>query len=148
MRYFLVLFALTAGACWALTSDETAMLQSPEGWEYQTITDPGNGFQTQGTCFTQDYTGQCRGELIFHTDGTFRQDLSAHGKSEHRGGRYEVKDDQITFWDEHDTQDGPYQISLDLPHKTLHLNASHAGVGIDMTLLLKSEFKKRMAEKK
>ena len=124
------------------------MLQSPEGWEYQTITDPGNGFQTQGTCFAQEYTGQCKGDLIFNVDRTFRQDLSAHGKSEHRGGRYEIDGDQITFWDEHNTRDGPYRIQVDSEHKSLRLSAGRAGVGIEMTLLLESEFRKRAAGKK
>ncbi len=124
------------------------MLQSPGGWEYQTITNPNNGFATQGICFTDAYTGQCRGDLIFHSDGTFRQDMSAHGKTEHRGGRYKVDGDQLIFWDEHDTQDGPYTVSIDLKAKTLHITANRAGVGIDMTLLLEGEFKKHIAEKK
>jgi hypothetical protein len=66
----------------------------------------------------------------------------------HRGGRYEVKDDQLTFWDEHETRDGPYTISLDLNEKTLHMESVQAGVKIEMSLLLESEFKKKASDKK
>lgn len=148
MLRFASCLAFTSIVALALSTDETALLQSAGGWEYQTINDPNNGFQTQGTCFTKAYTGECQGDLIFRTDGTFQQNITAHGRSQHRGGRYEINGDQVTFWDEHNTQDGPYLVALDLKQKTLHITASRGTVGIDMTLLLKSEFKKRMAPKK
>jgi hypothetical protein len=139
---------LAAGAMIALTADETAMVQDPGGWEYLTITDANNGFDTQAVCFAKEFTGECRGTLLFRTDNTFRQDISAHGRSMHRGGLYEINDDEITFWDEHDTQDGPYSISINSEEKTMHIEATHAGVATKMDLMLESEFKKISGEKK
>jgi hypothetical protein len=137
-----------AGTMLALGSDETALLQDPGGWEYQTITDANNGFQTQAVCFVEAFTGECRGTLLFRTDNTFRQDISAHGRSMHRGGRYEISGDQVTFWDEHNTQDGPYTITINRQEKTMHLETTQAGVVTKMDLLLESEFRKKLRGKK
>src|SRR5579884_1439771 len=138
MLRILLATVVCAGTSLALSSDETALLQDPGGWEYQTITDGNNGFQTQAVCFVEAFTGKCRGTLLFRTDRSFRQDISARGSSMHRGGRYEVSGDQVTFWDEHNTPDGPYAVSINLQEKTMHLETTQAGVVTKMDLLLES----------
>jgi hypothetical protein len=148
MLRIVAFFALSSVVLLGLTRDELALLRDAGGWEYQTITDANNGFETQATCFDQASTGQCRGNLLFRPDGSFTQTISAHGRSMHRGGKYAVTGNDVTFWDEHGTKDGPYHVSLDPVGKSLRVETTQAGVKVQMDLLLESEFKKQMHEKK
>lgn len=132
----------------AFNRDELAMLHDSGGWEYISITDPGNGFQTQAACFDSERTGACEGTLVFHEDGSFVQNISAQGKSMHRGGTYTLDGRNVTFFDENGNADGPYTLKIDLEAKTLTVDATRAGVGIHMELLLEKEFKKRLSQKK
>jgi hypothetical protein len=130
------------GVALALSPDELKLFQDPGGWEYQTITEANNGFKTEGTCFTETYTGRCRGNLFFREDGSFTQVLSGSGRSMHRGGRYELNGNQLTFWDEHDTKDGPYAVTLKPASNMLRIETTQAGVVLRMDLMLEREFKK------
>jgi hypothetical protein len=145
-----VLLGFAAFCCTVLgvTPDELALLHDSGGWEYQTITDANNGFETQAVCFVEAFTGQCRGTLLFRDDGTFTQTITAHGRSMHRGGKYRVDGSQLTFWDEHNTQDGPYSMAIDQNAKTLGIETTQAGVKVQMKLLLEREFKKQTHSRK
>jgi hypothetical protein len=131
-----------------LTHDELSMLRDADGWEYISISDPGNGFQTQAACFDSERTGACEGTLIFREDNSFTQTISAQGKTMHRGGTYKLDDHNVTFVDEHGTEDGPYSLKIDLDAKTLMVDANRAGVGVHMELLIEKVFKKRLRQKK
>src|SRR6185437_13913713 len=108
----------------------------PAGWEYVSISDPNNGFQTQAVCFDPQRPGTCEGKLFFRSDGTFTQTITGHGKSMHRGGTYKLDGSDVTFFDEHGTRDGPYTLKIDVMAKTLTVDATRAGVGVHMELLL------------
>ena len=129
-----------------LNHEELAMIQDPGGWEYMVISDPNNGFQTQAACFDSQRTGACEGKLFFRSDGTFLQTITAHGRSMHRGGTYKFDDHNVTFFDEHGTSDGPYTLKVNPQAQTLTVDATRAGVGVHMELLLGREFKKRLAK--
>ncbi len=131
----------------SLSHDELTMLQDAGGWEYMVISDPNNGFQTQAACFDAQRTGACEGKLFFRPDGTFVQSITGHGKSMHRGGTYKLDGHEVTFFDEHGTSDGPYTLKIDGPAQTLTIDATRAGVGVHMELLLEKEFKKRLEKK-
>jgi hypothetical protein len=131
-----------------LTHDELTMLQDPGGWEYMVISDPNNGFQTQAACFDAQRTGACEGKLFFRSDGTFVQTITGHGKSMHRGGTYKLDGHDVTFFDEHGTGDGPYTLKIDEEAQTLMADATRAGAGVHMELLLEKEFKKRLEKKR
>jgi hypothetical protein len=123
------------------------MFRDPAGWEYLTLSESNNGFQTQAACFDKAFTGACKGDLLFRSDGSFRQNVSAHGRSMHRGGHYQVQDYDLIFWDEHETKDGPYRVTMNLDQKTMTLETTQAGVGVKIELMLESEFKKRLRER-
>jgi len=131
----------------ALTRDELKLVQDSGGWEYLTMTEVNNGFATQANCFAKAFTGECKGTLIFRPDQSFRQDVSAHGKGMHRGGHYEIQGQDLTFWDEHETKDGPYHITINADEKSMTLETTQAGVAVKIELLLESEFKRQLRER-
>jgi hypothetical protein len=140
--------ALLGRAAEMLSHDELAMLKDPGGWEYLVINDPNNGFKTQAACFDAQRTGACEGKLFFNADGSFTQTITAEGKSMHRGGTYKLDGRDVTFFDEHGTSDGPYTLKVDTQARTLVVDATRAGVGVHMELLLEKEFKKRLEKKR
>ena len=133
---------LTLGLALALSPSDLKLLRDAGGWEYQTITDANNGFKTEATCFSENYTGRCRGNLFFRDDGSFSQVLSGSGRSMHRGGRYQVHGSELTFWDEHDNKDGPYTVTLKPETSMLTIETTRAGVAVHMDLMLEREFRK------
>ena len=128
-----------------LNRDQTDMLEDSGGWEYLTITDANNGFETQHVCFDEKGRGQCTGRLLLRKDGTFLQSVSGHGKSMDRHGTYTLDADDLTFSDELGTKDGPYTVKLDVPSSTLEIATTQAGVTIKVRLMLEREFRKRGA---
>lgn len=141
----LLLVALSANA---LPPDGLAILQDPGGWEYMTITDTDNGFETQHVCFDPKSSGQCHGNLLFRPDNTFRKSIKVHGADVDRGGTYQVNGNNILFLDEFDNKDGPYTAQLNMETKTLVLEMVQAGVHFRMELLQEKEFQKRLQARK
>jgi hypothetical protein len=129
-----------------LSQDDIALIQDPGGWEYLSITDADNGFETTHVCFDENRKGACHGTLLFSKDGTFAQDVSVHGQTLHRHGTYELSDSGATFYDEFGTKDGPYTTALDRTNSMLTLETVQAGVTIRMKLQLEREFRKQQAD--
>jgi hypothetical protein len=143
---FVLLLAAAVGS--ALTHDELKLLQDPGGWEYMTITDAGNGFETQHVCFDSSTPGKCRGTLLFRPDMTFKKSILAHGQWINRGGTYQVDGNNILFLDEFKNKDGPYTAELDPQKKTLVLGMIAAGVHFRIELLETKEYHRQQEERK
>jgi hypothetical protein len=126
-----------------LSQDDLKLLQDPAGWQYITITDPDNGIQTKHTCFDgQPHPNVCSGILIFRSDSTFTQTVYVHGRSVRRHGRYQVDGEQVTFFDEFGTADGPYTIALNPDMKTLDLDSQAVHIELKLETAYRSRSKK------
>jgi hypothetical protein len=132
----------------ALTSDELKLLQDPGGWEYMTITDADNGFETQHVCFDPKSPGKCSGNLLFRQDNTFKQSMKVNGETIDRGGTYQVDGNSILFLDEFNNKDGPYTAQISPEAKTLVLETVQAGVHFRMELLQEKEFRRQQEQRK
>lgn len=138
-----VLFAFAAAA--ALTKDDVKLLQDDGGWEYVTLSDQDAGIQTEHICFDgQPHPGQCSGTLTFRGDNTFTQQVNIHGKSVDRHGTYEISDDQIAFFDEFGTRDGPYTAQLNSETKMLVLSMPQVKIELELA----SQYRDDMENKK
>jgi hypothetical protein len=140
--YGVLLFLAIAPVLPALTPEQVDMLEDGGGWEYLTITDANNGFETQHVCFDEKGRGQCTGKLLLRKDGTFLQTVTGHGKSMDRHGTFAIDGDAITFADEFGTKDGPYTARIDVPSSRLEIATTQAGVTIKVRLMLEREFRK------
>jgi hypothetical protein len=102
-----------------LSTDQLKMLKDPGGWDYITMTNNG-GIQTEHTCFDgKPHPDECSGRLKLSPDNTFTQEVTIHGQIVPRHGTYTLEDDQLTFFDELETRDGPYTIEVDAEKKSL-----------------------------
>jgi len=137
-------FALATTAV-SSTQDELKLLQDPGGWEYITVSDQDAGIQTEHVCFDgQPHPRECSGKLILRPDNTFTQQVTIHGKSVDRHGKYELNDEQIAFFDEFGTRDGPYTLQLSVDSKTLVLSMPQ----VRLELELESQYKEEARQKK
>ena len=128
----------------SLSPDELKLLQDPGGWEYITISDNHAGIQTKHTCFDgQPHPDECSGTLTLNADNTFVQQVHIHGQTVARHGKYELDGDQIAFYDEFGTRDGPYRLMLDLLTKRLTLEMPQVRAELE----LEKEYKKHRTQK-
>ena len=136
--YELALFFAT------LNTDQMKMLQDPGGWEYLAISDADNGIQTKHTCFDgQPHPNECSGTLIFNANNTFVEKVHIHGKSVERHGGYQLNGNEVTFFDELGTSDGPYTVEVNTQTKRLVLEIKQAaGTLVRSELELETEYKK------
>jgi hypothetical protein len=142
---FIAAIALVAAAASALTKDELKLLQDPGGWEYITVSDQDAGIQTEHVCFDgQPHPGQCTGKLTLADDNTFVQQVTVHGQSVDRHGTYQIDGDQISFFDEFGTRDGPYTLQLNSDTKLLVLSMPQ----VKLELELESQYKDDLDHKK
>ena len=110
--------AARLGAHDDLTGDQLKLLTDSGGWEYVEIDDSDAGVQTEHTCFDgKPHPDVCSGSLTLSPAKTFVQEVSVHHQSVARHGTYELNGDQLAFFDEFGTRDGPYTIAID-PDKT------------------------------
>lgn len=131
----------------AISPEQRTLLLDSAGWEYLTISDKNNGFETSHVCFDEKGgRGPCTGRLFLRGDGTFTQTVTGHGKSMDRHGTYQIDGDQMTFVDELGTKDGPYTLSINLPDSTMDIETTQAGVTMKTHLMLEREFRRRLAE--
>lgn len=101
-----------------LNQDQLKLLQDSGGWEYVGIEDSDAGVQTQHTCFDgKPHPDVCSGTLTLSSGNTFVQEVNVHHQSVSRHGTYSLNGDQLAFFDEFGTRDGPYTIAID-PDKT------------------------------
>ena len=121
-----------------LTSDELNMLQDTGGWEYVTISDADAGIQTQHVCFDgHPHPGACSGTLRLTPEKTFVKSIRIHGQTVDRHGNYRLDGNQIAFFDEFGTEDGPYTLDLNTQSKRLVLSMPQ----VRMELELESQYR-------
>jgi len=122
-----------------VSSDELNLLQDAEGWEYTKIV-TANGFPTDHPCFDgSPHPQECRGTLTLGSDDRFVKKIYIDGQPDTRTGRYKIDGSNLTFFDEYDTQDGPYKMTLDAREKTLVLELGSER----MDLMLEKEYRSR-----
>jgi cold shock CspA family protein len=144
MRSTLVLFCV-AGLSFALSSDQRKLLHDSGGWEFVTVTDPDSGIQTTHTCFDgHPHPDQCSGTLTFSSSGTFVKNIYIHHQAVQRHGKYELDGDQLVFYDELGTRDGPYTVAIDSVNKIMTLDMPQIHIGLE----LKSEYRKALKQHK
>jgi hypothetical protein len=123
-----------------LNQDQLKLLQDSGGWEYTKIDDPNSGIQTEHTCFDgTPHPDACSGTLTLATDNTFIQKVDIHHESVARHGTYQLDGDQLAFFDEFGTRDGPYTISIDMEKKSMSMQMPQ----VHMELELESEYRKQ-----
>jgi hypothetical protein len=128
-----------------LSQDDLKLLQDSGGWEYTKVSDEDAGIQTEHICFDgQPHPGQCSGKLTLTPDNTFVQEVSIHGKRVDRHGTYQLEDEQISFFDEFGTRDGPYSLQLDANAKRLVLSMPQ----VKLEMELESQYKEDVEKKK
>lgn len=104
-----------------VSSDELALLQDSDGWEYTKIV-TGSGFPTEHVCFDgSPHPQECRGTLTLSGDERFVKKIYIRGQADTRSGHYKIDGSEIAFFDEYDVRDGPYRMTLDSQAKTLVL---------------------------
>ncbi len=129
----------------ALSTDDLKLLQDPDGWEYVTVSDQDAGIQTQHVCFDgQPHPDQCSGKLTLHPDKTFVQQVTIHGQNVYRHGTYELDDQEISFFDEYGTRDGPYSLQLNSQKKSLVLSMPQLRIELELS----SQYKQDLDQKK
>ena len=126
-----------------VSSDELILLQDADGWEYTKIV-TATGFPTEHPCFDgTPHPQECRGTLTLGSDERFVKKIYIKGQSDTRSGRYKIDGNDLTFFDEYETQDGPYKMTLDSREKTLVLELGSER----MDLMLEKEYRSRIKKK-
>jgi len=115
-------FATIAGSSYDLANDQLKLLKDPGGWDYLKMSD--TGIQTDHPCFDGKLHRECTGRLRFSPDNTFTQEVTIQGQTVPRHGTYTLENDQLTFFDELETRDGPYTIEIDAQKKSLVMYTS------------------------
>jgi|SRR5690242_10497145 len=131
----LYLAAVTLGVPDDLSTEKLKLLQDPGGWEYIKIEDSDAGIQTEHTCFDgTPHPDVCSGMLTLSAESTFVQQVTVHHQTVSRHGTYTLDADQLAFFDEFGTKDGPYTVSIDPQKTSLSLRMPQ----VHMDLLLKN----------
>ena len=129
----------------ALSKDDIKLLQDDGGWEYIAVSDQEAGIQTEHVCFDgRPHPGECSGNLRLSPDKSFVVQEAIGGENYDRHGRYEIADDQISFFDEFGNRDGPYTIQLNAENKMLVLSMPQ----VRLELELESQYKEDLEHKK
>jgi len=116
-----------------LSADQLKLLQDTGGWQYITMSEPSGGVQTTHTCFDgRPHPDVCSGTLTLTASKTFVQNVSIEGKSVQRHGTYDLDGDQLAFFDEYGTKDGPYTIELSDETKSLTLTMPQVVVVLEL----------------
>ena len=132
-------FILSGGD--ALAPDKLALLHDSGGWEYLKMGSKQSGIQTDYTCFDgHPHPDTCRGTLTLTPNNTFVQKTYIHHQSVSRTGTYRLQGDQLAFFDEFGTIDGPYTISIDTQEKSMSMQMPQ----VQVELQLEKEYKRRM----
>src|SRR3982751_1952981 len=144
-RHIALLLAICAAAVTIpylqgfVSTDELNLLQDSDGWEYTKIA-TANGFPTDHPCFDgTPHPQECRGTLTLGSDERFVKKIYIKGQPDTRTGRYKINGSDLTFFDEYDTQDGPYKMTLDSREKTLALQLGSQRID----LMLEKEYRSR-----
>lgn len=139
-----LLLAASLSAFDKLPPDQLALLRDTGGWEYLSIDDSQDGFPTHHACFDgSPHPETCRGMLTLDPSKTFVQEVFIHSQSVSRHGTYELKGNQLAFFDEFGTRDGPYTIKIDPANKLMSMDMPQ----VKVRLQLYREYKKQLEEK-
>lgn len=142
LRYGLISLA-PALAAWAgdLTNDQLTLLQDSGGWAYVKMSDPDAGIQTVHTCFDgKPHPETCSGTLTLTPDNKFTMNVYIHRQKVSRRGTYELDGDQLSFYDELGTRDGPYTIQIDTQAKLMSMEMPQ----VKLEMELYKEYKKSL----
>jgi hypothetical protein len=138
-------FPLSVAAQGALSDDQLKTLHDPGGWEYIKMGDVYNGLQVEHSCFDgHPHPEQCSGALTLNPGNTFVQKTRIYGQTVQRHGTYELDGNQLTFFDEFGTKDGPYALTINMQTKRLVLQTE--AVRIDLEL--ESQYRKDRQKQK
>ena len=138
----LLVFALLLSGRDTLTADQLALLQDAGGWEYLRMGDKDNGIQTVHTCFDgHPHPDTCRGTLTLTPANSFVQKVYIHHQSVSRTGTYQLQGNQLAFFDEFGTRDGPYTVTIDMQNKSMSMQMPQ----VQVELQLEKEYKRRLA---
>lgn len=141
----LLTFAAFTAAHGGLSDDDVNLLQDSGGWEYisLTLTNQNNGIQTNHTCFDgTPHPEQCSGTLALTAGKTFLQDVHIEGQTVQRHGTYTLQGDQLAFFDELGTEDGPYTVKLNNQAKSLVLTTSAVRIELELEKAYRDHQKK------
>jgi hypothetical protein len=128
-----------------LTNDQLSLLKDSGGWEYIKMSNPTSGIQTVHTCFDgKPHPETCSGTLTLTPDHTFAQNTFIHHQKVSRSGTYELNGNQLAFYDEFGTIDGPYTLHINTQSKSMVMEMPQ--IKIEMELY--KEYKKDLAAKK
>jgi hypothetical protein len=127
-----------------LSADQLKLFNDPGGWDYIKMT-VNSGIHTDHPCFDGKPNPDCSGRLTLGADNKFVQEVTIQGQSVPRHGTYTLEDDQLTFFDELETRDGPYTVELDAQKKSLVIYTSD--VRIELLLHKTIRDKKRKETK-
>jgi hypothetical protein len=137
---FVALLAIPLSAFEDLNQDQIKLLKDDGGWEYTKLSDDSSGVPTEHTCFDgSPHPDECSGSLMLGDDEKFVQQVIIEGKAVARHGTYKLDGDQLAFFDEFGTRDGPYTAEIDTIKKTMVLSMPQ----IRMELTLESEYHKK-----
>lgn len=137
--WLLVLISIPLSAFEDLNNDQLKLLKDGGGWEYTKLSD-STGVPTEHVCFDgTPHPDDCSGNLRLSDDEKFIQQTVIAGRAVNRSGTYKLDGDQLAFFDEYGTRDGPYTVEINTDKKTLVLSMPQ----IRMELTLESELRKQ-----
>lgn len=129
----LLIAVFPAGARQDFSPEQLKLLHDPGGWEYLLISDRDAGIQTEHTCFDgHPHPNECSGTLILTSQNTFVQQTFIHHQRVARRGTYGLDGNQLSFFDEFGTRDGPYTVTLNVQSKSLTLDNSPVHIGLEL----------------
>ena len=121
--------------------DQLKLLHDAGGWEYLKMTT--SGMQTDHPCFDGKlHLESCRGHLQLSPDNKFTQEVVIQGQSAPRHGTYTLEGDQLTFFDELQTRDGPYTIEIDVPKEALVMQMPQVRIELILGKTLRAKKRK------
>lgn len=133
------LLAVPLSAFEDLNQDQLKLLTDGGGWEYTKLSD-STGVPTEHVCFDgTPHPNDCSGSLMLTDDDRFVQQTVISGQAVSRNGTYKLDGDQLAFFDEYGTRDGPYAVEINAVKKTMVLSMPQ----IRMELTLESEYHKK-----
>jgi hypothetical protein len=136
--FLIALVAVPLSAFEDLDQEQQKLLTDGGGWEYTKLSD-NTGFPTEHVCFDgTPHPNECSGSLTLVDDGTFAQQVVIAGSAVDRHGTWKLDSDQLAFFDEFGTRDGPYTVEIDAIKKTMVLSMPQ----VRMELTLESEYRK------
>jgi hypothetical protein len=121
--------------------DQLALLQDSGGWAYISVNDSQDGFPTQHVCFDgHPHPDACSGKLTLTGSNTFALEVAIHHQTVSRHGTYELNGNQLAFFDEFGTRDGPYTIDIDAVGKFMTMDMPQ----VKVKLQLYTEYRKEL----